>query len=457
MLRRELRELLRLGLLAASGCMRDERASTAGRSWASPSSSHRRSLFGDVLDRLDRRLRRVAHDLFHLPPRRAPFGCSSGVAVVIHTDRQQHHEARQAGAGDEEPEPGAEVGREQQVDRPAEQTDRARCVTSTPRIVGSHSVFSPPPCSRGTTARHRYLLRPPAAPGPAGMSYDVSSRPSRSYVDDRVDHVFGEHLAEAGHAPGADAAAAVLLVRFRARCHELELVQRKPASPVPKRRIVAPSRRLNAMPPPLPPPPPGQAEHVGSVGDGGIEGRPALRVAARAVELEQQLAVGDVLARGRPLHRPFEVRLRVLEPASASRNARRTRPCRDLSLRRRSADRRARRRARCSRRRVRRRASAGTPSASTSVACAVASVSSAPANASSAAVELAAASPCAASDASPASRCASSGVSWIVRGTRRGPRSSGRSRRRRRRTPQRLHRRARPAVGDDRTAHLLGA
>ena len=48
----------------------------------------------------------------------------------------------------------------------------------------------------------------------------------------------------------------------------------------------------------------GQAEHARAVGLRRVEDRPALRVAARAVGLEQQLPVGDVRARVSPRLRP---------------------------------------------------------------------------------------------------------------------------------------------------------
>ena len=71
-----------------------------------------------------------------------PLSVLSGDAVVIHSEREHDHEAHEAGERDEEAEPGAEVGAEEEVDRPAEQRSRRTTTTRTPRIVGYQRFLS---------------------------------------------------------------------------------------------------------------------------------------------------------------------------------------------------------------------------------------------------------------------------------------------------------------------------
>ena len=123
---RELGELLRLGFGAAFRLVRDERALDRGPELgellvirpAFPSSVM-------FVHRCDRRLRRVVHDLLHLPPGRTTLGLFSGVAVVIQTDRQQHHEARQARAR-RRGSRGARRGSSRAAGTPTRRTGRSR-------------------------------------------------------------------------------------------------------------------------------------------------------------------------------------------------------------------------------------------------------------------------------------------------------------------------------------------
>ena len=186
---------------------------------------------------------------------------------------------------------------------------------------------------------------------------------------------------------------------------------------------VAPSRRLKPMPPPMPPPPPDRpSTSTLTVGDAsGSKIDQPCGVTARAVQLEQQLAVAHVSRAASPLDRPLErppPRLRAA--ASASRNAPHATPLlATVASSTLGLDRRARRRAslQSSASSSSVASEAGTPSAFDERRRArSASVSSAPAIASSADVMYCGSGfgLARASSASSASACASSGDSWIV-------------------------------------------
>ena len=390
--------------------------STAGRSCASSSSSTGVPVFGDVLDSCDRRLRRVVHDLFDLPPGRTTLRAVQRRRGGDPTDREQHHEARQARARDEEAEARTEV-RRRAAGTPTRRTGRSReMVTSTPRIVGSHSVFSPPPCcARNETSActaHSSVARLRRGAG-RDVVGDVSSRPSRSYVTISLIMSSVSISPKPGMRPDPMPPSPYCLFASEPVVMNL-LVQREAGVARPEAalgRAVAEVERAAAA---LPPPPPASPSTSVPSGTVGIEDRPALRVAAGAVQLEQQLTVGDVLTRGVPTNRPFEARFRVLEPGERiEERAARAALARPF-LRRHSAARRAPPRARCSRRRARRRSSTRERRAPRPTSRELKPViPRAPASASSAEVSCSAAWPCAASSASAASACDSSDDNWI--------------------------------------------
>src|SRR4051794_34284797 len=103
------------------------------------------------------------------------------------------------------------------------------------------------------------------------------SREAPLVLDDRLDLVTGEHLGEAWHAAGADAAGAVGLAVFRAVHDEVELVVE--ARELPDRIAACEVGTESA-----------------ARGEVGLAVGPALGVAARAGDVEEHAPIGGALA-----------------------------------------------------------------------------------------------------------------------------------------------------------------
>src|SRR5262245_43763615 len=101
-----------------------------------------------------------------------------------------------------------------------------------PRIVGSHNVLWPPSWASNEISVMRLALGC-SGRGRRGRTGHGGGRVRREVrraveavalvADDLFDHLLGQHLGEAGHAAGSDAAVAVLLERFRTLLHEHQL------------------------------------------------------------------------------------------------------------------------------------------------------------------------------------------------------------------------------------------
>ena len=259
-------------------------ASTAAFTLAASVASATFALAVDLADRRSSSPGRVESTTsMHLPLRDPALErVLAATRWCIHSRVSTTMNPASAGEGDEEPESGAEVGAEQEVDRPAEEHDG--------RDHDEHAEDRRVPQPLGRTL--------------AGERQQRTALQRPLVGHDLLDLCLGQHGAEVRHAPRRDAADAVALVGRRADADPGEQL----GSPLGggNWRSTSPSVRLG----PKAPLPIGDGNGFAS-GLVGIEVRPAPRVAPRAVVLEQHLPVAGELHLLVPVDGGGEVRLRV--------------------------------------------------------------------------------------------------------------------------------------------------